>query len=258
MLLSELVSQWGRSKLVHRRNDRWGDILVIDQGDHRILTFDSIYEQSRFNLKHPALLVHYYTRAMLLGLAFMEPRHITLLGLGSGCLLQAFHRMFDNAVFEVVEYRQAVVDVASEFFNLPASPNIRVSVTDAGHYLKATPAASTDMIFADMYTAEDMNPLQLQKSFLRQCHRVLTEEGWLVGNFHELPDPTSEFFTVLHSLFAEVLLYHVPDENYIIYASKHKLIASLETYALRTKWFPYNDKIGYDFLFSRIVRLSKQ
>jgi len=255
-MLSDEVSQFCRGKLIHRRRDKWGDILVFDHGNHRVLTFDSNYEQSRLDKSQPALLVHYYTRAMMLGMAFIEPKHVTILGLGSGCLLQAFHDMFDETVLAVVEFRQAVVDVARKYFCLPEAPHIMITVMDAEHYLKMMTPASTDIIFADLYNADDMNSLQMQKSFLRQCHRVLTAEGWLVLNFHELPGLSSEFFSVLRSLFKEILVYHVPNENHIIYAGKCRLIGSLDAYASRTKWFPHNDRVRYDLLFTEIIRLK--
>lgn len=256
LALSGLASHAGRGKLVHRCHDALGDILVVDQGAHRILTFDTVYEQSRFNLEQPACLEHHYTRAMLLGLAFLEPRHISLFGLGSGCLLQAFNHMFENTDFEVVEYRQAVVDVAKMYFDLPVSSRLNIAVADAGYHIKSMATSSTDMIFADMYTAEDMNPLQQQPSFVRQCHRVLDEEGWLIANFHHLPEMSSEFFVALQKYFQEILIYRIPEENYIIYAGKQRLLNDLEKYLPRTRWFPYNDKIRYDELFKRIVRLT--
>lgn len=258
MLISpEVAIQLFRGKHVHRCKDQWGDILVMDKGNDRILTFDTLYEQSRVNKKHPDLLMHLYTRAMLLGLAFVEPRHVTMLGLGSGCLLQVFHEMFREATLSVVECRELVVEVAKEYFWLPQSPNIEITVTDAQFYLKKSATASTDIIFSDLYNADDMSPIQLQKSFLRECHRALTDDGWLVANFHHLPDTTSEFFVTLEKLFEEILIFNIPDENYIIYAGKQRLITDLETYMPRTKWFPHNDKIHYENLFSRIVRMTK-
>ncbi|MFO7602702.1 MAG: hypothetical protein R6X06_02690, partial [Gammaproteobacteria bacterium] len=185
--------------------------------------------------------------------AFREPKHVTLLGLGSGCLLQGLQAMPAPPRVAVVEHRQAVVDVARDYFWLPEAGNISVNVSDASAYLKRTAAVSTDIIFADLYTADEMNPLQLQKSFLRLCHRLLTEEGWLVLNFHTLPDRSAEFFTLLHRLYAEVLIYHAPDENYIIYAGKSRRRTSLGNEMERARCFPYNDKIGYDFLLTRIV-----
>ncbi|MFO7602570.1 MAG: hypothetical protein R6X06_02015, partial [Gammaproteobacteria bacterium] len=140
LLLSDLVRQAGRGKLVHRHSDPWGDILVIDQGEHRVLTFGTIYEQSRLNKRYPALMVHHYIRGMMLSLAFREPKHVTLLGLGSGCLLQGLQAMPAPPRVAVVEHRQAVVDVARDYFWLPEAGNISVNVSDASAYLKRTAA----------------------------------------------------------------------------------------------------------------------
>ncbi len=251
-----LINQLSRGKFVYRCKDEWGDILVMDKGDDRILTFDSIHEQSRLNKKQPALLVHLYTRAMLLGLALIAPRHVTMLGLGSGCLLQAFDKMLTATAISVVEYRTLVVEVAKKYFWLPTSDNIAIAVADAETYLEASATASTDIIFSDLYNAEDMHPLQLQTSFLLDCHRVLTEGGWLVANFHHLPDTTSEFFTTLEKYFEEILIFTIPTENYIIYAGKQRLVADLDSYVSRTGQFPHSDKLHYEKLFRRLVRLT--
>ena len=57
-------------KLVHKASDEFGDILVLDFHNHRVMTFDSIYEQSRMNKDEPYAPIHEYTKAMLLVLAF--------------------------------------------------------------------------------------------------------------------------------------------------------------------------------------------
>jgi hypothetical protein len=82
------------------------------------------------------------------------------------------------------------------------------------------PHASTDIIFADVYKAYDMAAFQGQAWFLQQCHRALTEKGWLVMNFHEMPNANSAFMLRLKKLFPEVLVCLVPKGNYIIYAGK--------------------------------------
>lgn len=125
------LSQFLGGKVTHRQHDIWGDILVIDHGSQRVLTFDTIYEQSRMDRNKPAMLVHNYTRAMILGLAFVKPEHVTILGLGGGCLVRAVHALFGEAVLDVVELRQAVVEIAQRYFMLPQAPRIQVTISDA-------------------------------------------------------------------------------------------------------------------------------
>src|SRR5690606_36218088 len=78
-------------KLVHSAEDRYGRIQVIDEGSQRILSFDSLFEQSCMQISRPCQLVHQYTQFMALAVALVEPSHITLFGLGGGSLLRTLH-----------------------------------------------------------------------------------------------------------------------------------------------------------------------
>jgi len=250
------LSEFLGGKVIHRQHDIWSDILVIDHGSQRVLTFDTIYEQSRMDRNKPAMLVHNYTRAMILGLAFVKPEHVTILGLGGGCLVRAVHALFDEAVLDVVELRQAVAEIAQQYFMLPQTPRIQVTISDAKQYLKKQVTASTDMIFADMYDGYGVHPFQMQERFIQQCHRTLTSSGWLVINCHKLPDFDSPILVSLISLFKEVFVCPVPTGNYIMYAGKSELSASEQSYLQQI--VPFQSKIHtkFEFLFNRMIRLS--
>src|SRR5690554_6773934 len=97
-------------QVVHRVRDDYGHVLVIDDDDQRILTFDSLFEQSCMQISHPHQLVHKYTRFMALALAYTDPAKITFFGLGGGSLLRALHYALPDCSFHAVELRQAVVD----------------------------------------------------------------------------------------------------------------------------------------------------
>ncbi len=206
--------------LIHQQQDTWGNIHVVDHEGQRVLSFDSIYEQSRMDLKRPGMLVHHYTRAMLLGLALGNPEHITLFGLGGACLVRATHMIDPRIRIQAVELRAAVVSVAYDYFGIPASENIAIQIADGRHYITQQPAASTDLIFADMYHAIRADPFQMQKKFFHESHRVLSPEGWLVINCHELPSTESFFFRTLKHYFKEIFMCAVPGGNYVFYASK--------------------------------------
>src|SRR5262249_21924672 len=98
----------GHGDIIYRTSDAWGDILVIDDEHYRNLTFDSIYEQSRMDRRNPHSLVYQYTRAMMLVLAFIKPRHATILGLGGGCLLRSLYHVLPKCELHTIELRQRV------------------------------------------------------------------------------------------------------------------------------------------------------
>lgn len=216
---------FNKGQIIHHSRDKLGSILVIDYRKHRVLTFNSVFEQSKIDRRYPYLPVHEYNRAMLLPAAFCNPRHVTILGLGGGVMANAFHHLFPDCQVHAVELRQAVLDVAREYFGLPESDRLSVSIADARHALNNLPAASTDMILADLYNADRMSPAQAQRQFVESCSRVLTSGGWLVLNYHRTPDPEGPYFRQLRKHFSVLLLFKSKTNNTVVYASKQPVKA---------------------------------
>ena len=125
-----------KGDIVHVANDRYGNILVIDDRKHRILSFDSVFEQSKILRRAPHVPVHEYSRAMLLPIAFARPDHITVLGLGAGVVAHGIHRLLPDSQVHVVELRQKVFETARDWFSFPQHERLHVTVADAWHTLE--------------------------------------------------------------------------------------------------------------------------
>ena len=214
------TSAMAEGKIVHSTSDSYGNILVVDYPRYRTLSFDSIYEQSGFYLEKPYALVHEYTRIMMLVLGFVEPRHTTLLGLGGGSLLRSLHHYLSHCDFHVVELRPKVYEIARDYFDIPDDERVWVSIEDAELQIKSSEDASTDIIFADMYDAYHMSPMQGQKQFVKECWRTLSKSGWLVINYHRLPDPNSPFFNCIADYFSTIMVCSGEYGNHILFACK--------------------------------------
>lgn len=206
-------------RVIYLGEDDYGRILVIDDGRRRILNFDSLFEQSCMQLSHPHQLVHHHTRLMALAVAFVDPVHTTLLGLGGGSLLRTLHHALPESTFHAIELRQAVVSIAEEYFLLPRDHRVRITVDDAVAQISAMESNSSDIIFADMYDAYRMAPGQTRRGFLLECMRVLTKQGFLVINLHRHSTDRPAFFATLRSIFPTVMLT-TTTENCVIFASK--------------------------------------
>ena len=211
---------FNQGQIIHHCRDKLGSILVIDYRKHRVLTFNSVFEQSKIDRRYPHVPVHEYNRAMLLPAAFRTPQHVTILGLGGGVMASAFHHLYPDCQVHAVELRQAVLDVALEYFGLPESERLKVTIADARHALNELPDASTDIILADMYSADRMSPAQAQRQFLTSCSRVLSSHGWLALNYHRTPDPEGPYFRQLRKHFAMLLVFQSKTNNTVVYASK--------------------------------------
>lgn len=242
---------FNKGQIVHHSRDKLGNILVIDYRKHRVLTFDSVFEQSKINRRYPYLPVHEYSRAMLLPAAFKCPQHVTILGLGGGVMANAFYHLFPDCQIHAVELRQAVLDVAREYFGLPDSERLAVTIANAQTALDNLPDAGTDFILADLYSAHNMSPMQAKRQFLEACSRTLSPDGWLVLNYHRAPDPEGRYFQQLKRHFAQLLVFKSKTNNTVIYASKRPLdLINPETSTLATleKQLP----IGWSDLLKRV------
>lgn len=206
--------------IVHHVRDGLGSIVVIDYRKHRILSFNSIFEQSKIERSRPYLPVHEYNRAMLLPAVFRRPSHATILGLGGGVLAGGLNRLLPNCEIHAVELRQAVVDVARQYFGLPVTRCLQITVGDARQALIAMPDASTDLILADLYSADRMSPTQAQRRFIEHCARVLTAGGWLAINYHRPPSRDGALFRQLRGQFPTLLSFKSKTNNTVLYASK--------------------------------------
>jgi spermidine synthase len=207
--------------------DEYGDIIVADTDEHRILRFEGINEQSKMLKKDVNLPVHNYSKAMLMATAFTPSQTVLLLGLGGGALLRTLHALNDQRIMDVVELRSGVLSVAREWFALPESDKIAYYIEDAEHYLRREGTHQYGLIFSDLYTAFSMEPRQGTEAFLRLCLNKLSDQGWLVLNYYEVPRAGSALYCALQEVFGEVLYCRVPSGNVVIYAAKHPCLYTI-------------------------------
>lgn len=214
--------------IIYETHDNYGDIFVIDRQGYRVLTFDPIYEQSSMDMKKPFLIVDEYIRVMMLALALQKIQHATILGLGGGAILRAITHVLPDCKMDVIEIRQKIYEIAKDFFSISIGRNMKINLTDAMIGLAKIPNNYTDVIFADLYDAHGMCPLQIQPDFIAQCYRVLNNNGWLVVNYQHTQELNNDF-KFLYKQFADIYVCAVASSN-IIFAGKQPVadIQSLE------------------------------
>lgn len=244
------------ARRVYRDRDEWGEIQVFDQRSLRILTFGSVFEQSCMDRRDPAVLVHDYTKAMMLVMAFIDPDAVTVLGVGGGSLIRAVAELHPKARIDAVELRPKVVEVAQTWFGIPQSDAIRMLIGSADDYLRDADDDSTDIIFSDMYHAYGMSPLQSDVAFLHHCQRTLTRRGWLVMNIYGGPDMRSPFFLALRNLFDDIFLCPVNSGNHILLASRQSRQSNLYDYLPYLQALEERMNLRLDLLFRRMSRLG--
>lgn len=229
-LLASMVRQIQGEYLL-TLEDEWGEMYVIEDNDFRALKFDEIYEQSKMRISEPHYPVFNYTKAMLLGAALAPCQNVLMLGLGGGSLVRTLLHLNPEVKMTVVEIRPAVIELAFKYFALPASPNLEIVCSDAKQYLTSC-VQTVDLIFADLFWAMRMDPLQTQNVFVESCRRQLSADGWLVINYEQQADIDKKMLLILYRHFEDVLLCAIPNGNAIV------LAGSLSTSGGMCRFYP--------------------
>jgi len=208
---------------IHRRSDEWGMIQVFDDGNKRYLSFGTADEQSCQLKQNPLQLQHDYSRAMLTSLLMFgdqTPQRMTMLGLGGGSLPATIHELLPECEIDVAELRQAVVQVARQYFKLPRSPRMKIHVQDAGVWLDEAEAGQCDWLMSDLFLSDGLDQQQLQETFLARCDRHLKPGGWLVLNLWREHRDHGLWVQQLKDRFPTVLHATTNDGNWIVWARK--------------------------------------
>lgn len=231
-------------KYVFTDTDEFGDMAVIDDDKHRILSFGAGDEQSVQIKDKPHLLAHAYTQAMLLSLLFCEPKRVLILGLGAGSLFCALHHQVPGVRIHAVELRQKVIDIAKRYFRLPSSKKLTLSCSDALEYLQQPVVKKVDLILTDLYDAYGMKQTQISDDYILLCSQQLKVDGWLVFNCWGRTDDHPQLFDKLAKAFADVRSCESGDGNLIIFAGKQKDTKSHSQ--LKTLATKLGNSLGFD------------
>jgi len=205
--------------------DSQGFVYVYQNKTSRILSFDGKIYQSAMKLNDINGLQLGYTQAMMLALAFItDLKTVTIMGLGAGSIVKNLFTNFPELTIHAIEYRQAVISLAKEFFYLPENDRLFIHKDNAVQYIK-NKTTSNDVIFSDLYNADGMDAEQVQKNYLADCKKALSKNGVLVVNIcHSKFNAQNQ----LNQLFAEVfnnsfISFNVAGGNTIVLAFKSAL-----------------------------------
>lgn len=216
--------------------DEHGPIYVYETKNSRILSFDGEIYQSCMKLNNINGLHLGYTQAMMAGLLFIpKVTTVTIMGLGAGSMVKNLLSSFPELDVHAIEYREAVVKTAKDYFYLPDTERLFIHIDDAVSYMKNTDIKS-DIIFSDLYNSEGMEPKQVQLSYLRDCKNALNNQGVLVLNiWHTAPKLREELDELLELEFENrSLSFEVASGNRIVLAFKNE-IPSIKKEELLTK-----------------------
>lgn len=202
---------------IHSVRDEFGLIEVVQNRSTRKLYFDSPIEQSCLYLNAPMTLNFEYQEKIVERVLAFANQHkkdqnlrILMLGMGGGSMAQHLFHTLPNIQMTVVELRQAVIDCAYNYFQLPNEPEIDVVCQDAIAFIKENAAENAqcyDIIIVDIFDAQGLPSELCDRQFQENLWQNTNLPGlvifnlWYQWNFthsNGKPVPTEESQQVIH------------------------------------------------------------
>lgn len=200
-------------EIIHSQRDEYGLIEVVENQVTRKLYFDSPVEQSCFFINAPMTLNFEYQEKIIDCIqrhASKQPKHSTLrvlmLGVGGGSMAHHLFHNYPNLQMTVVELRQAVIDCAYDYFQLPDEPEVEVLQEDAMTFV-AQHQHSFDVIIVDIFDAQGLPSAMSDDQFQEHLWRLTANQGLLIFNLwyqwettpsKTPPKPTEETHKINH------------------------------------------------------------
>ncbi len=191
-------------KVLYRKDTQYHRLAVVEEGDSRILRFDSSF-QSAMDLRDPFKTVYGYTDYLLLGLAY-NPRaeNMLFIGLGGGSAPKRVWRDFPQLQLQAVEIDPTVVDVAHRFFEVPRDRRLAITAEDGRQYL-AKHDRRWDVIAIDTFYGDGVPFHMTTYEFLELARKRLATGGVIVTNLiGSLQGPDSKFFRSIYRTYRAV------------------------------------------------------
>ncbi len=177
-MLSMLGHIWGGPVVFRDRG-----IEVRERGGVRTLHLGSETIQSAMQVTDPDALELSYTRAMMAFLLFVAPPvHTLLIGLGGASLAKFMYRRLPRTRVRVVEIDSRVVEVAREYFALPADDDrLAVIVGEGADYVRGS-SEPVDVLLIDAYDGRSLAQPFTADAFYARARSALSPDGVLVMN----------------------------------------------------------------------------
>ena len=171
--------------IVHSVRDQHGLIQVVDTDTTRSLYFDSPVEQSRYFFNAPLTLAFEYQSHLFEFIVEHAEQHplksVLFLGLGGGTLPTQLNALYPNCQQTIIELRQAVIDLAYDYFFLPDVPEITCLQQDAAEFMQSH-QQQYDLVIVDLFDAQSMPDEFLQKPFLNALKQAKKSPGLVLFN----------------------------------------------------------------------------
>ena len=176
-------------KILAREKSNYNDIYVMQKGSKREMWFrkkNDFFLQSRIDINKLDTLILVNTKLLISALLLQPaPRRILMIGLG-GCAVSNFlSRLYPQAIIDVVEIDQKVIDISKKFFYLNETLNYKVHHDDGRRFVRKMSDRKTyDLIYLDAFKSGSI-PFHLKTiQFYEDVKRVLSSRGVVGSNLY--------------------------------------------------------------------------
>ncbi|HEX4840685.1 MAG TPA: fused MFS/spermidine synthase [bacterium] len=192
----------GISRWLVEKDTVYHRIRVHEDVSWRYLRFDRSL-QGGMLLKDPTVSPLRYTDYVHLAWVFTPSiRRVLVIGLGAGSIPKQFLATYPAVSVESVELDPVVVDVARQYFAVPAGGRHRIIVQDGRQYVRRADGVY-DMILVDAYFADAIPFHLVTREFLGQLKAHLAPGGVVVANIvGALGGANSKLFRSVYKTYA--------------------------------------------------------
>ena len=198
---------------VFKTEDEHGPIEVIDHAQIRSLHFGTAVQQSAVYLHDPLQLVFFYSRYMMLAFIFNpQPKNLLMLGLGGGSMVTFLMHHFPDLQVDAVEYREALGEIAHQYFALPDESRLSLNYGDAAAHMYHNDK-QYDFIFVDVFDNKGMEERSVDLSFYDHCRDSLSISGVACINLWSGDEVLYELVSTRLSQAFNGNVYFLPMDN---------------------------------------------
>ncbi len=223
-----------RNTLHFVRGEHYPQIEVIEEGNIRFLRFGSHGGwQGALHMQRPDFPVFPYQRGFhSLVNAMSNVGRFLSVGVGTGTALRTVHQAFPECELYGVEIEQAVVDIATHYFDSPSHQLANYWIGDGVAFL-CNVDLTFDFIFVDAYLSNRIYSPCLDPAFPEVLAAALTKDGVAVSNViarFPLRGPAFDFVEAAKEHFESVVVLPVGnplfEQNMLVVFAKQEALLS--------------------------------
>ncbi len=210
---------------IYAIDNNCGGIQVRESDKYRWVHFGSGSVQTASYIQYPNRLCLEYMRRMLAFLPLRQNRmgRVLILGLGGGAMVRAIHESWPDVQIDAVDIDQDMIAIATEYFGIPESENVRVRNADAFCYIEQSIDYNADTVFVDLFAGDEPVHEIYSENFVNNCYEVLNDSGVLIFNILAVKaQQFTDFINLVRKVFErQTLCLTVPShDNILLFAFK--------------------------------------